>query len=123
MYVTFSSLEAVEHEIAPLHWTAIPFMLHAWGRERARVWLKGSRSGTLADITIQAQSIPVLISDLNDSQHEVDGVVPLLVLPVMMLAHDVKLLIIEVVHGVLICPLARFIEITIRAANSTATIC
>lgn len=79
-------------------------MLQACERERARTWLRGCwKNGALADITRQAQSILVLIKVLNESQHVVGGNKPLLVLPVMMLAHGVKLLIIEVVQGELIC--------------------
>lgn len=77
-------------------------MLHARERERARAWLIGSwKNGALADITMQAQSMLVLIKDLNESQHVLVGTKPLLVLPVMILAHGVKLLIIAVVQDVL----------------------
>ena len=45
----------------------------------------------------------MLIKDLNESQQVVDGIKPLLVLPVMMLAQGVNvLLIIEDVHDELI---------------------
>lgn len=72
----------------------------------------GSWIGTLAVINRQAQSILVLINDSNESQQLADGVKPLLVLPVMKLAHGVKvLLIIEVVQGVLICPITKFTEV------------
>lgn len=79
--------------------------------ERAR--LMGSWIGTLAVINKQAQSILVLINDSNESQQLADGVKPLLVLPVMKLAHGVKVLvIIEVVQGVLICcPINNFSEV------------
>lgn len=90
-------------------------MLHARERERERSWFKGCwKNGALADITWQAQSILVLIKDLNESQHVVDGTKPLLVLPVIILAHGVKLFIIEVVHDELTCPLTKFSEVTKR---------
>ena len=77
-------------------------MLHACERERARAWLRGCwKNGALAEITKQAQSILVLIKDLNESQQVLGGTKPLLVLPVMMFAHGVKLLIIDVVQDVL----------------------
>lgn len=77
-------------------------MLHACERERARAWLMGCwKNGALAEITKQAQSILVLIKDLNESQQVLGGTKPLLVLPVMMFAHGVKLLIIDVVQDVL----------------------
>ena len=63
----------------------------------------------------QAQSIPVLIRDLNGPQQLAVGAEPLLVLPVIKLIQGVKLDIIEMVHGVLICP---FTEITIRVDNA-----
>lgn len=105
-----------------LHWAGTAFMLHARVRERARVELNGSWKGTLADITRQAQSTLVFTKDLNDSQHVLDGTAPLLVLPVIKFAHGVKLLIIDVVHGVLICPVtAEFPpNITINTADITA---
>jgi len=68
----------------------------------------------LAVINRQAQSIPVLMRDLNELQQLPVGDEPLLVLPVIKFMHGVKLLIIEVVHGVLICP---FTEITSRVDN------
>lgn len=74
----------------------------------------------MEDIIRQAQSILVLIKDLNDSQQVLDGTKPLLVLPVIMLAQGVKvLLIIEDVHDdELICPLIKFNEeIIIRNVN------
>lgn len=74
----------------------------------------------MEDIIKQAQSILVLIKDLNDSQQVLDGTKPLLVLPVIMLAQGVKvLLIIEDVHDdELICPLIKFNEeIIIRNVN------
>lgn len=109
----------------PLHCAGIPLRLHACGRKRARAWLiLGSGNiGTLADITRQAHSILVLIKDTNESQHVLDGAVKpimLLVLPVMRLAHGVKLLIIEVVHGVLICPVTNFTEVIKRVIDITA---
>ena len=89
-------------------------MLHACESKRARTRLIGSGIGTLADITRQAQSILLIIKDLNESQHVADGANPLLELPVMKLAHGVKVLIIDVVHGVVICPLTKFNEAVIR---------
>lgn len=74
----------------------------------------------MEDIIRQAQSILVLIKDLNDSQQVLDGTKPLLVLPVIMLAQGVKvLLIIEDVHDdELTCPLIKFNEeIIIRNVN------
>ncbi|KAJ7006200.1 hypothetical protein D5086_004461 [Populus alba] len=62
----------------------------------------------------QAQSMPVLISDFNELQQLAVGGEPLLVLPVIKLTHGVKLDIIDMVHGVLICP---FTEITSRVDN------
>ena len=71
--------------LVPLHCPDTPLMLHACERESTIAWLMGSgKIGALADITMQAQSILVLIKDLNESQHVVDGVTALLlVLPVM----------------------------------------
>jgi len=89
-------------------------MPQAPGREIARVRLIGSWTGTLAVSSRQAQSIPVLISDFNELQQLAVGGEPLLVLPVIKLTHGVKLDIIDMVHGVLICP---FTEITRRVDN------
>lgn len=96
-----------------MHWASCPLLiLQAWVRARAKAEVKGNCKGTLADTRRQAQSELVLISDLNESQHELDGVVPLLVLPVIKFAHGVKvLLIIELVQGVLICPLTDLTNI------------
>lgn len=79
----------------------------------------GNWMGTLADISRQAQSELVFTKDLNDSQHVLDGVAPLLVLPVIKFAHGVKLLIIEVVQGVLICAFTELTNITVKAADIT----
>lgn len=98
-------------------------MLHARERERERSWLMGCwKKGALADITWQAQSILVLIKDLNESQHVVDGTKPLLVLPVIILAHGVKLFIIEVVHDELTCPWTKFSEVTKRVDIASITV-
>jgi hypothetical protein len=61
----------------------------------------------------------VLKSDCNELQQPVvgDEYEPLLVLPVIKLKHGVKLLIIDAVHGVLICPLTNIAEMTKRVAN------
>lgn len=59
----------------------------------------------LAVTTRQAQSTLVWSIDLNDLQQSEEGEVPLPLLPVMKLRHGVKLVIIDVVHGVLICAL------------------
>ena len=77
----------------------------------------------MADISRQAQSTLLFAKDLNDSQHVLDGTPPLLlVLPVIKFAHGVKLVIIDVVHGVLICPFTEFpTNITINTANITVT--
>lgn len=89
-----------------LHCAVTPLMLHACEMDRARAWLMilPGKIGALAVSSRHAQSILVLIKDLNESQQVFDGITPLLVLPVMKLAHGVKLLITEVVQGVLICP-------------------
>lgn len=93
-------------------------MLQARERKRARTWLMGSwKRGALAEITKQAQSMLVFIKDLNESQHVDGGAKPLLVLPVIMFAHGVKVLIKAVVQGVLICPWTNFTEVTIRGAS------
>ena len=71
----------------------------------------------------QAQSMLALVSDLSELQQPVVGEDPLPpVLPVMKFKHGVKLLIIEVVQGVLICALAEMTEIASRVVY-TATIC
>lgn len=70
----------------------------------------------------QAQSMVVLVSDLSELQQPAVGADPLPVLPVMKFKHGVKLLIIEVVQGVLICALAEMTEIASRVVY-TATIC
>ena len=94
-------------------------MLHAWESERARAWLMGNcKNGELlGEIRRQAQSILVVVKDLSESQHVLGGTKPLLllVLPVMMLAHGVKVLIMEVVHELLSCALTQFAEATMRA--------
>jgi len=60
----------------------------------------------------------VVIKDLSESQHVLGGIKPLLlVLPVMMLAHGVKVLIIEVVQEPVTCPLTEFSEATARAVR------
>jgi hypothetical protein len=59
----------------------------------------------------------VLVSDCNALQHSDVGDEPLLLLPVIKLKQGVKLLIIEVVHGVLICPLTNIAEMTKRVAD------
>jgi len=102
-----------------LHWTEAPLILHACERDIARTWLIGSwKILALEDIIRQAQSILLLIKDLNESQQVIDGTKPLLVLPVMMLAQGVNvLLIIEDVHDEVIWPLTKFIEEIIRAAS------
>lgn len=99
----------------PLHCTGTA-MLHACGRESARVRLIG-RTGTLAVSTRQAQSTLVLVSDCKALQQSDVGDEPLLLLPVMKLKHGVKLLIIDIVHGVLICPLTNIAEMTKRVAD------
>lgn len=100
----------------PLHWTGTA-MLHACGRESAKVRLIGSWTGTLAVSKRQAQSTLVLVSDCKALQQSGVGDEPLLLLPVMKLKHGVKLLIIDVVHGVLICPLTNIAEMTKRVAD------
>lgn len=65
--------------------------------------------------------MPVPISDRNEPQQSDVGDVPLLVLPVIKLKHGVKLVIIEVVHGVLICPFTRIEEKTRRVADTAAS--
>jgi hypothetical protein len=70
----------------------------------------------LAVIRRQAQSTLELISVCNEAQQPVVGVEPLL-LPVMKLKHGVKLLSIDAVHGVLICPLTVIAEMSKRVAN------
>ena len=101
----------------PLHCADTPAMLQARGRESARVRLMGSWTGTLAVKRRQAQSTLALISVCNEAQQPVVGVEPLLVLPVTKLKHGVKLLSIDVVHGVLICPLTVIAEMSKRVAN------
>lgn len=62
----------------------------------------------------------MLKSDCNEPQQPVvggDDDELLLVLPVIKLKHGVKLLIIDAVHGVLICPLTNIAEMTKRVAN------
>lgn len=55
--------------------------------------------------------------DRNELQQPGEGDEPLLVLPVIKLKQGVKLLIVEVVHGVLICPLTTVVEMTKRVAD------
>lgn len=55
--------------------------------------------------------------DRNELQQPGEGDEPLLVLPVIKLKQGVKLLIVEVVHGVLICPLTTVAEMTKRVAD------
>ena len=98
----------------PLHCIGTPLILQARGREIAKVRLIGGRTGTLAVINRQAQSMPVLMRDLNELQQLAVGDEPLLLLPVIKFMHGVKVLIMEAVHGVLICP---FTEITRRVDN------
>lgn len=107
----------------PLHSAGPPAILHARGRESARVRLMGSWTGTLAVIRRQAQSTLVLRIVCNELQQPVvgdDDDEPLPILPVIKLKHGVKLLIIDNVHGVLICPLTNVAEITKRVANNIA---
>lgn len=82
-------------------------MLQVLGREIARVRLMGS-IGTLAVTRRQRQSLPPIISVLSELQHSLDGDAdddPVLLLPVIIFKHGVKLEIIEDVHGVLnLCP-------------------
>lgn len=65
----------------------------------------------------QAQSMPVAMSDLNELQQPEVGEDPLPLLPVMKFRHGVKLLIIDAVHGVLICPLTEMTKRTIDMAT------
>ena len=103
----------------PLHCKGRALMLHACENERARV--RGSwRNGALAESRKQAQLELVFMKDLSESQHVLGGFKPLLlVLPVMTLAHGVKLFIIEVVQEVLTCPVTEFTELTARAVRIT----
>lgn len=77
-------------------------MLQARGREKDKVRLIGRGMGTLAVMTRQVHSTLVRINDLKESQQSWVGELPLPLLPVMKLKQGVKLVIIEVVHGVLI---------------------
>lgn len=100
----------------PLHWVGIPPMLQAVRRPRDKIWLMGSWTGTLAVKTRQAQSVLVLISHFKEAQQLGVGVErPFALLPVMKFRHGVTLEIIEVVHGVEICPCT---ETTKRVANN-----
>lgn len=63
----------------------------------------------------------VLMSDRNELQQSDVGEDPLPLLPVMKFKHGVKLEIIEVVQGELICPLAGITEIASRVAYTAPT--
>lgn len=77
--------------------------LHARGRVIAIVRLIGSETGTFPVTRRQVQSTLLLIIDLRESQQAVDGEeAPFLVLPVIKFKHGVKVVSIEIVHGVLI---------------------
>ena len=90
-----------------MHWTGTPGMLQARGREIAKVLLIGILKGTLAVTRRHKQSMPLLVSDLRAPQHSVVGEVPLALLPVRKPIQGVKrVLIVEGLHGVLICALA-----------------
>ena len=69
----------------------------------------------------QLQSMLVLRSDLNELQQSAVGEDPVPVLPVMKLKHGVKVEIIEVVQGELICPSAGMTEIA-STSTTTATV-
>lgn len=97
-----------------------PAILHARGREIARVRLKGNCTGTFPVMIRQAQSTLVLIIVFTTPQQSVVGELPLLLLPVMKFKHGVKLLMMEVVHGVDICPLT-VITVTVSRAVRTLT--
>ena len=64
--------------------------------------------------------MPLAIRDLNEPQQLLVGDVPPLLLPVMKFRHGVKLVIIELVHGLEICPLIDVKGMRRRVeANST----
>lgn len=71
----------------------------------------GNWTGTLAVRRRHAQSTLLPNRDLSEPQHWVVGEVPLPVLPVMKFMHGVKLVIIDAVHGVVICALIGVIDI------------
>lgn len=83
----------------------------------AKLRLVGIGIGTLAVMTRHVHSMLVLIRDFKELQHSLVGEFPLLLLPVMKLKHGVKLVIIEAVHGVLICALTEVIQATNTADN------
>ena len=70
----------------------------------------------------QLQSMLVLRSDLNELQQSAVGEDPVPVLPVMKLKHGVKVEIIEVVQGELICPSAGMTEIASSTSTTTAIV-
>lgn len=96
-----------------LHCSGTLLMLQTLGSESNRVRLMGSGIGTLAVIRRQAQSTLVVAMDFRESQQPVDGIDPLLLLPVTKFRHGVKVETIEVVHGtVKICESTDITEMT-----------
>lgn len=79
-------------------------MLQARGREMASVRLMGILKGTLPVAIRQRQSFPLLMRDLSELQQSAVGVLPLTLLLVTKLMQGVNVVIIEGVHGVVICP-------------------
>ena len=79
-------------------------MLQARGREMARVRLIGNWKGTLPVTMRHKQSIPPVVRVLRALQQSAVGEVPLAVLLVSKFIQGVKVLSIDGLHGVLICP-------------------
>lgn len=81
--------------------------------------MNGMDTGTFPVIMRHVQSMLVSTRDRNELQHSLVGEEPLAVLPVTKLMQGVKLVIIELVHGVLICAFApkNIADIIIRVAS------
>lgn len=79
-------------------------MLQARGRERARDRLMGILKGTLPVAIWQRQPVPLVVNDFSTLQQSEVGAVPLALLLVIKFMHGVKLVSIEVVHGILNWP-------------------
>lgn len=88
----------------------------------AKLRVVGIGIGTLAVMRRHVHSMLVLTRDLNELQHSLVGEFPFALLPVMKLKQGVKLVIMEAVHGVLICAPTLLILQTINTADSICTV-